>query len=188
LIYASIVVGLSTYIIVFHLNTLVHQTSSAYTPVRDKIISRMKNDSDEHWASKGKQFAAFQPKHERLRPSEWWILLFWLQSLFTSTRRLLLRNPEPASADTASSPAIVDIGDEGGAASRGAEQSTRVKAERCTTTAALGLSSDSDQLPAAAAQPREGWHRPFPISTGYLKKHNPGPRPSSADPPTHEEV
>jgi hypothetical protein len=68
------------------------------------------------------------------------------------------------------------------------EQSTRSKAETSSATAALGPSSDSDQLPATAAQPREGSHRPFPSNTGYLKKHSPGPRPSSADPPTHEEV
>jgi hypothetical protein len=63
--------------------------------MRDNIISRMKIDSNEHWANKGKQFAAFQPKHERLRPSEWWILLFCVQVLYKSLFRFTRRKPTP---------------------------------------------------------------------------------------------
>jgi len=148
LIYTSIIVALSTYIIVFHLDNLVYHTSSAYTPMRDKIISRMKNDSHEHWTTKGKQFATFQPKHERLRPSEWWVLLFSVKTLFTSLYRFLLRKPKPANGDPETCPKVIVVSSEDGAISRKANAGTHNKEEISFTAAAVTPSSDSYQPPA----------------------------------------
>jgi hypothetical protein len=138
-------VGLSTYIIVFHLNNLVYQTSSAYAPIRKSIITQMKDDSREHWASKGNQLAIFQPRQETSRPSEWWILAFGLQSILASFTRLPFREKEPANNDTEASPAAIITSDGNGGFTNEAE----ITAEELSAVAATasGTSSDNNETP-----------------------------------------
>lgn len=174
LIYTSILVGVSTYIIVFHLNSLVQQTSAAYTPIRSEIIYRMRNHDNDHWASKGKQFATFQPKHERLKPSEWWILLFWIQDLFTSLYRFLLRKPELGHTDTGPSPEVLIIGDHDESAMEATEKYLPTKS--------------STSIQAVTLPPETSQRNPFHFQMRFLKKHNSSLAHSSANPPIHEEV
>jgi hypothetical protein len=111
LIYTSIIIGVTTYIIVFHLNSLTYQTSVTYTPIRNKIINEMKHSVEEHWASKGSQFAAFRPKQERKKPSEWWITIFWIRQLYLTTYRFLLCRPAQEHSATNTIPHITVIDD-----------------------------------------------------------------------------
>lgn len=142
------VVGMSTYVIVFQLNNLVYHTSSTYNPMREMIITRMKNDSREHWASKGKQFATLQPKHETLKPSEWWILLFGAQIIFTSLYRLLFHKYELDSTDTEAPPETLAGSDGTGAFPKEPEIITHATEEPPATFTAFSTSSDSSQSPA----------------------------------------
>lgn len=84
LIYTIIIIGLTTYAIVFNLNNLVLQFSRSYQSLRDHLVSQMKEvkDESEFWKEKGERFDVFRPQHEKPHPSEWWIVIFLTRALF----------------------------------------------------------------------------------------------------------
>jgi hypothetical protein len=188
--YTSIVVGISTYIVIFHLNSLVYQASSVYAPMRNKIIFQMKYHGEGHWASKGRQFTTFQPKHDRPRPSEWWILLFWVGNLFSSLYRFVLRRPRLAHTNTKTFDGIVFIGDPDEAAPEREGTSTSIKEEASTTTMEVpSLSHGTNDPPVTNAQsPPTTERKTFPFQMRFLKKHNSGLKSSRASADKHEEV
>ena len=42
----------------------------------------MTRDEDSNWSEAGKRFATFQPKHEKMKPSDWMLGLFVLREIF----------------------------------------------------------------------------------------------------------
>ena len=77
-LYTIIAVGLSTYLIVFNLNTIVTSISDIYDSRKRHLIRAMKADSAPSWKRLGEQFEVFRPRHERLEPSEWYVPLYAL--------------------------------------------------------------------------------------------------------------
>ena len=91
LIYTIIIIGLTTYAIVFNLNNLVLQFSRSYQSLRDRLVSQMKEVKDESrfWTEKGERFDVFRPQHEKPHPSEWWIVIFLTRTLFVKVSGFL---------------------------------------------------------------------------------------------------
>jgi len=90
-IYTIIVVGLSTYLIVFNLNNLVIQGAKSYQLLRDQLVKEMKEakDKKDFWSTKGKKFDVFRPQHEKAHPSEWWIMVFLFRALAVKVAQML---------------------------------------------------------------------------------------------------
>jgi hypothetical protein len=82
LVIVAILVGLSTYILVFNLNNVVEFCGQVYSKRKLKIIEQMNKDLDSRWKEQGQRFTIFQPKHERHKPSEWMLGLFLLHRIF----------------------------------------------------------------------------------------------------------
>ena len=78
LIYVVIIVAMSTYIVVFNMNSLIHSFSRLYEAKKKRVIRAMHLDLDETWQKRGQKFEAFRPKHENPQPSEWYVLLYAL--------------------------------------------------------------------------------------------------------------
>ena len=74
-----ILVGCSTYFLVLNINTIVRTTSSVYERQKRPVITAMKGDQAERWKTRAKRFEVFRPKHKRVRPSEWLVLLYLLR-------------------------------------------------------------------------------------------------------------
>ena len=107
LIFTSTIVGIFTYITVFNLGNIVQCISSLYNPVREGLIFQMKQDNKDSWASKAKYFAAFRPRREGQKLSEWWILLFWLYCVIQSLRSLLPSRGRPSRTTGEPSPSLI---------------------------------------------------------------------------------
>ena len=65
----------------FNLNNMVNFTNRLYDMRKKKLIAQMRQDADARWNEQGKRFAAFKPKQENLKPSEWVIGLFILHQI-----------------------------------------------------------------------------------------------------------
>ncbi|KAE9364562.1 hypothetical protein N431DRAFT_108587 [Stipitochalara longipes BDJ] len=98
LLVVVILVGLTTYLIVFNLNNLVGFCGRIYCSYKTKLIQQMKNEPGSGWKEKGRQFSIFRPRSEIRKPSEWIIGLFILRKLFRtfsiSPRRMIHRKPQ----------------------------------------------------------------------------------------------
>lgn len=81
LIITVILVGIGTYLVVFNLNNFVGLCARFYDRRKRGIIKLMKEDEDMAWSEQGKRFEGARPKQERLKPSEWMILLFVLHRI-----------------------------------------------------------------------------------------------------------
>jgi len=69
-------VALSTYVVVFNMNSLIHTLYRLYEAKKKNVVRSMHLDSDKTWQKCGQKFEAFRPKHENLQPSEWYVLLY----------------------------------------------------------------------------------------------------------------
>jgi hypothetical protein len=79
LVVVAILVGISTYLIVFNLNNIASSCSRVYHKRKRKLIEQMRTDPA--WSELGKRFDTFQIKHERAKPSEWTLVLFQIRKL-----------------------------------------------------------------------------------------------------------
>ena len=94
LIYVIIIVAISTYLVMFNINSLAQGFSKVYDLKKRTIVSAMKSDPRDVWKARGHKFEVFRPKHENPEPSEWYIPLYMilrpsilLRFLRTSMRR-----------------------------------------------------------------------------------------------------
>ena len=69
---------MSTYIVLFNMNSLIHSFSRLYEAKKKNVVRSMHSDSDETWKRRGQKFESFRPKHENPQPSEWYVLLYAL--------------------------------------------------------------------------------------------------------------
>ena len=76
LIYVIILVALSTYLIMFNINSLAQGFSRIYDVEKKKIVRAMKRDRNDFWRLRGHRFEIFRPKHDNPEPSEWYIPLY----------------------------------------------------------------------------------------------------------------
>jgi hypothetical protein len=80
LAYVMVAIGLLTYIIVFNLNRIVKLGKSNYQSLKSGMVHIMQADKRETWR-KGELFHKYRPRAnaEQPKPSEWWILVYFLQ-------------------------------------------------------------------------------------------------------------
>ncbi|MCJ1419539.1 hypothetical protein MMC32_005894 [Xylographa parallela] len=71
-------VGIATYIVVLNINTIVQSSHTLYNSQKRHLIRAMKADAAAPWRERGKRFEVFRPKHESVRPSEWYLPLYAL--------------------------------------------------------------------------------------------------------------
>lgn len=76
LIYVIIIVAISTYLVMFNINSLAHGFSKVYDTKKRTIVRAMKTDPRDVWKARGHRFEVFRPKHENPEPSEWYIPLY----------------------------------------------------------------------------------------------------------------
>ncbi|MCJ1390302.1 hypothetical protein MMC18_003160 [Xylographa bjoerkii] len=79
-------VGIATYIVVLNINTIVHSSHALYNSQKRHLIRAMKADDAAPWRERGKRFEIFKPKHESVRPSEWYLPLYALLRIGSMTR------------------------------------------------------------------------------------------------------
>ena len=89
LVIVAVLVGLSTYLLVFKLNNVVKFCSRLYNKRKLKLIEKMVKDPDSRWKEQGQRFAVFQPKENR-KPSECVFGVFLLHPLFGNFRFMSL--------------------------------------------------------------------------------------------------
>lgn len=90
-IIASFLVGLMTYFIVFNLDSLVFLAAKMYSGVCQACIEQMLTDSKEFpkgdpWQNRAQGFNQFEPDRGRTKPSEWYILWFFLMCYLLGRR------------------------------------------------------------------------------------------------------
>ena len=76
LIYVIVTVALSTYLVMFNINTLAGGFDGVYDGKKKRIVNAMKQDRKDKWKVRGKRFEVFRPKAENPEPSEWYIPLY----------------------------------------------------------------------------------------------------------------
>ena len=76
LIYVIVIVALSTYFIIFNINSLAQGISQIYNVKKKNIVRIMKRDRNGSWRLRGHRFEVFRPKHDNPEPSEWYIPLY----------------------------------------------------------------------------------------------------------------
>ena len=72
----STLVAIGTYMVVGNLESLILGVRSVYGAVRQPVVDRMARDPNEPWVVRGGRFNSFQPRRVKLKPSEWYIVLF----------------------------------------------------------------------------------------------------------------
>jgi hypothetical protein len=79
-IIAAALIGFVTYMIVFNLNSLVSFGWATYSGLRDHSIQQMKQNysAEQKWGKLGRDFKRFEPKHGNTKPSDWYILLYYI--------------------------------------------------------------------------------------------------------------
>ncbi|KAF7507827.1 hypothetical protein GJ744_009991 [Endocarpon pusillum] len=104
-----VIVALTTYAMVFNVNSLVHTFRFVYDTKKRRLVNDMKSDPDERWKQRGQRFEVFRPRHEDPEPSEWYITLYAILNLATflgfgrPDRRLENRALEDSSLQSSSS-------------------------------------------------------------------------------------
>ena len=78
LIYVVVIVAISTYFIMFNINSLAEGLGRLYDIKKKRVVRAMKNDQSESWKVRGQRFEVFRPKHETPEPSEWYVPLYAL--------------------------------------------------------------------------------------------------------------
>ena len=72
----SALVAIGTYMVVGNLESLILGVRSVYGAVRQPVVDRMARDPNEPWVVRGGRFSSFQPRRVKIKPSEWYIVLF----------------------------------------------------------------------------------------------------------------
>ncbi|KAN0095971.1 hypothetical protein V8E51_014776 [Hyaloscypha variabilis] len=81
----TIGIGLATYLVVLNLERLSINFKRCYYRMRVGIIIKITQDQGLSWEESGRKFASFRHQKERTAPpSEWWILIYCIWSLFVS--------------------------------------------------------------------------------------------------------
>jgi hypothetical protein len=74
----SVLVAVGTYVLVANLGHTVSTLQSFYRLFKQPIAERMAQDPEQKWAEKGEGFTSFQPDRKAVKPSEWYLLLYWI--------------------------------------------------------------------------------------------------------------
>ncbi|KAH8801460.1 hypothetical protein F5884DRAFT_684657 [Xylogone sp. PMI_703] len=82
----SILVALGTYFLVANLENLVVKVKYFYGSFKTPIVSRMKLHNETIWKAKGENFSRFSPVREKVKPSEWYILLFLVTEVLSRAK------------------------------------------------------------------------------------------------------
>jgi hypothetical protein len=78
-----ILVGLTTYILVFNLRSIVDATQSRYLRWKNSLVREMKGDKNKKWQATGERFERFRSRmvSKDTRPSEWSIAAFYVRKV-----------------------------------------------------------------------------------------------------------
>ncbi|KAH6848051.1 hypothetical protein B0I37DRAFT_376523 [Chaetomium sp. MPI-CAGE-AT-0009] len=82
----SALVAIGTYVVVGNLESLTLGVRSVYGTVKQPIVDRMGQDPNQPWAVRSDRFNSFQPRRVKVKPSEWYIPLFWGLELLRALR------------------------------------------------------------------------------------------------------
>jgi hypothetical protein len=78
-IIAAVLVGSVTYFIVFNLDALVSFGWTTYSGFRQRCIEQMAEDgTHSKWQKRARDYSRFEPDRGRIKPSEWYILVYCL--------------------------------------------------------------------------------------------------------------
>jgi hypothetical protein len=91
----SVAVAVGTYMFVGNLENIVRGVKSFYRSVKQPIVGRMAQDPEQKWAERGEGFRSFQPDRKIVKPSEWFVILFWGLEILRSLR--VMTDGSPAS-------------------------------------------------------------------------------------------
>ena len=72
----SALVATGTYVVVGNLDNLIFNVKTIYSAVKRPIVDRMGRDLDQPWVIRSEHFNSFQPRRMKIKPSEWYIVLF----------------------------------------------------------------------------------------------------------------
>jgi hypothetical protein len=89
-------IGVLPYLIVFNLNQIVKVGKTNYLSLKHGMVDKMQADEREKWSKKGELFHKHRPRRnaEEPKPTEWWILVYFLQKALDIVR--LRRKKKPA--------------------------------------------------------------------------------------------
>lgn len=62
----------------FNLNNLVRLCSNSYVKYKRSLVLKIKQDSDIKWSERGRRLESFRPKAEKMEPSDWMIVIYFL--------------------------------------------------------------------------------------------------------------
>ncbi|KAI1380653.1 hypothetical protein F4677DRAFT_194030 [Hypoxylon crocopeplum] len=91
----TVLVAIGTYALIGNLENTIDVLRSLYRSIQTPIVDRMSRDKDRKWAEKGEGFLSFQPRREILKPSEWYVGLYWGVEVLRRLRIVPRDTPSP---------------------------------------------------------------------------------------------
>lgn len=79
----SVLVAAVTFIVVANMRNMASVCSVAYRGVKRRIVRRMRGSEDEKWLKRATAFESYRPERMEVEPSEWYILYFFIYSMFS---------------------------------------------------------------------------------------------------------
>ncbi|PQE18890.1 26S protease regulatory subunit like protein [Rutstroemia sp. NJR-2017a BVV2] len=77
----AVVVGVVTYAVTLNMDLLNRKLNGFYYPRRQSLINQMQMETGP-WKATGAKFEQFKPTSEDKVPTEWWIPLYWIRTVF----------------------------------------------------------------------------------------------------------
>lgn len=74
----TVLVSVGTYVLIANLENTLTTLTAFYRLFKQPIAKRMAQDPEKKWAEKGEGFTSFQPDRKAVKPSEWYLLLYWI--------------------------------------------------------------------------------------------------------------
>ncbi|EXA51434.1 hypothetical protein NW761_002608 [Fusarium oxysporum] len=79
----SVLVAAVTFIVVANMRNMASVCAVAYRGVKRRIVRRMHGSEDEKWIKRATAFESYRPERMEVEPSEWYILYFFIYSMFS---------------------------------------------------------------------------------------------------------
>ncbi|KAM3073560.1 hypothetical protein ACMFMG_004548 [Clarireedia jacksonii] len=94
----TVIVGVMTYAVALNMDFLNRKLGAFYYPRRQSLINQMQMEVG-RWKATGEKFEQFKPTSEDKVPTEWWIPLYWVRTIFINVfgkwRSSTAQNDEP---------------------------------------------------------------------------------------------
>ncbi|TAQ87975.1 hypothetical protein B7494_g3704 [Chlorociboria aeruginascens] len=77
----TILVGATTYAVVFNMEYMTRKLRNLYYPRRQSLLNQMQQEKGQ-WKDIGQRFQEFKPLNERKLPTEWWIPVYAIRHIW----------------------------------------------------------------------------------------------------------